>query len=172
MSRKVKYTKGFKLKAVESVLKNGHGIIKVSDRLGINKSDLKKWIKYYQEYGLQGLTPKTFNTVYTVKFKLKVIASIEQKGLSFREASLKYNIPSHSTVSNWYEAYQYKGKKGLTQDLRGRPPSIMSKRNSKKASKKVLTREQELLQENESLKAELALLKKLHALAQAKKKKQ
>ena len=46
------------------------------------------------------------------------------------------------------------------------------KNKSKKSIGKTLSKEEELLKVNESLKAELALLKKLHALAQANKKKQ
>lgn len=170
MSRKIKHSKEFKLRAVKSVLTDNLSIIKVSDKLGLNKSDLKKWVKYYQEYGVQGLTPKTTNTLYSGDLKLRVIRSIEQKGLSFREASLKYNIPSHSTVCKWYSIYSAKGLKGLCEERRGRTQSMKYK--PKKPTSKPLTREEELLQENESLRAELALLKKLHALAQAKEKKQ
>ena len=119
MSRKIKYSKEFKLKAVKSVLTDNLGITKVSDKLGLNKSDLKKWVKYYQEYGIQGLASKTSNTVYSGDFKLNVVHSIEQKGLSFREASLKYNIPSHSTVCKWHSIYLTKGLKGLYEERRG-----------------------------------------------------
>lgn len=170
MSRKIKYSKEFKLKAVKSLLADNLSVSKVSDKLGLNKSDLKKWVKYYQEYGVEGLTPKVTNSVYSGAFKLRVIRSIEQKGLSFREASLKYNIPSHSTVCKWFSIYSTKGLKGLYEERRGRTQSMKYK--PKKPTSKPLTREQKLLQENESLKAELALLKKLHALAQAKNKKQ
>ncbi|WP_170251926.1 transposase, partial [Aquimarina intermedia] len=166
----IKHSKDFKFKAVQKVLRNNLSITAVSDELVLNKSDLKKWIKYYQKYGMSGLTPRSTNTNYSGSLKLKVIRSIERNGLSFREVSLKYNIPSHSTVQSWYLIYQDKGAIGLYKDGRGRSNS-MNKRKSKKSSKKPLTREEELLQENESLRAELALLKKLHALAQAKKKK-
>jgi ribosomal protein L29 len=46
------------------------------------------------------------------------------------------------------------------------------KRKPKKPTIKSLTKEEELLQEIESLKAELALLKKVQALTQAKDKNQ
>lgn len=171
MSRKIKYTKAFKLKAVESVLKNKLSITSVSDELGINKSDLKKWISYYKVYGLSGLAPRTGNMTYPGAFKAKVIRSIEQKGLSFRAAALKYNIPSSSTVQNWYHIYQEKGFVGLYSESRGRSKA-MKKKTPKVSSKKPLTREEELLEEIESLKAELALLKKVKALTQTKNKKQ
>lgn len=142
----------------------------MSDQLGIDRTDLQKWISYYKEYGADGLTPRTSNVSYSKEFKLQVVRSINKKGLSFKEASLKYNIPAHSTVSKWHLIYEIEGVKGLEKDGRGRGRSM--KKKFQKPTKRSLSREEELLQENESLKAELALLKKLHALAQAKKKKQ
>jgi transposase len=170
MSRKIKYSKSFKLKAVKSVLTDNLSIIKVSDNLGLNKSDLKKWIKYYQKYGASGLESRTNNTLYSGDFKLSVINSVQQKGLSFSEASLKYNIPSHSTVCKWYSIYLREGTNGLYKERRGHSRSM--KRKPKKPTIKSLTKEEELLQEIESLKAELALLKKVQALTQAKDKNQ
>lgn len=170
MSRKVKYSKAFKIKAVEGVLKEHKGVNMLSDQLGISRNDLQRWIKFYKEYGASGLIPRTFNANYTIEFKLTVVRSIEEKGLSFKAASLKYNIPAHSTVRNWYLTYLNKGIKGLDSDGRGQ--SKLMKNKSNKINGKALSREEKLLKENESLKAELALLKKLHALAQAKKKKQ
>lgn len=171
MSRKSKYTKEFKLKAVKRVLNDHQSVHRVSDDLGIHKSDLHKWVAYYQKYGISGLRSIKTNTRYSGDFKLEVVRSIEQKGLSFRQASLKYNIPTHSTVQSWYQLYEEKGVCELYEDGRGRYKS-MNKSKPKRTTNKPLTKEEELLLENESLKAELALLKKLQALAQVKKKKQ
>lgn len=169
MSRKIKHTKSFKLRAVKKVLEKEISITQVSHQLNLNPSLLKKWIAYYQEYGSAGLMPRKSNTAYSYAFKRKVIGSIEQKGLSYQTAAIKFNIPSPSTVRTWHLIYLSDGSQGLKQDGRGRLKTMTPK--SKKPTGKPLTREEELLQENESLKAELALLKKLHALAQARKKK-
>lgn len=171
MSRKNKYTKGFKLKAVQKVLKNNLSITDVCDNLGVSKTDLTKWIKYYKLYGISGLEPRINNTIYTGNFKLSVIRSIVETGLSIREAALRYNVPGPETVRKWHHIYQDKSAIGLYTESRGRPKT-MNKKLRRKTSKKPLTREEELLLENESLRAELALLKKLHALAQARKKNQ
>lgn len=171
MSRKNKFTKSFKLKAVQEVLKNNLSITQVCDNLEISKTDLKKWVKYYKQYGISGLESRIKNTIYTSDFKLSVIRSIVETGLSTREAALINNIPSPTTVWSWYLIYQVKGAKGFYTETRGRPRT-MNKKIQRKISKKPLTREEELLLENESLRAELALLKKLHALAQARKKNQ
>lgn len=170
MSRKTKYKKSFKEKAVKAVLNEHQSIIAVSKVVGVYESELKKWIKFYQHYGAAGLNARATNTAYTSEYKLMVIRSIEEKGLSYRSASLQYNIPSHATVRKWYLNYLTEGIEGIDKERRGRYKTMTTK--SKKTSRKPLSREEELLKENESLKAELALLKKLHALAQAKKKKQ
>jgi transposase len=170
MSRKTKYKKSFKEKAVKAVLNEHQSINAVSRAVGVSKSELMKWIQFYQHYGAAGLNARSSNTAYTSEYKLIVIRSIEENGLSYRSASLKYNIPSHSTVRKWYLIYLTGGIEGIDKERRGRNKTMTAK--SKKTSRKSLSREEELLKENESLKAELALLKKLHALAQAKKKKQ
>ena len=169
MSRKVKYTTDFKYGLVKRVLERKESIGKICDELSINKSQLKQWVKYFKHHGIDGLKPKSIR--YTIDFKLKVLKQIQKRGLSFREASLQYGIPSHGTVLKWHQIYEQEGKSGLYKKPKGRPKK-MSIKKSNKASEAPLTREEILLKENESLKAELALLKKLHALTQAKKKKQ
>ena len=49
MSRKIKYTKAFKIKAVKTVLVECKGINVTSDQLGIDRSDLQRWIKFYKK---------------------------------------------------------------------------------------------------------------------------
>ena len=170
MSRKIKYGKSIRVKAVKAVLEEHQGVNMVSNQLGIDRACLQRWVTFYKKYGAAGLTPRASNTTYSKEFKLQVVRSIEEKGLSFKAASLKYNIPTPSTVRTWYLTYINEGGTGFEKDRRLRPRSMKNK--SKESTGKPLSREEELLQENESLKAELALLKKLHALAQDKKKKQ
>ena len=112
----------------------------------------------------------TKNTVYSGDFKLKFIDSIEQKGLSFRAVALKYNIPSFSTVRSWYHIYQDKGILGFHTASRG-ISKIMKNKTKRASSKKLLTREEELLQEIESLKSELAFAKKVRSLNSSQKQK-
>ena len=170
MSRKIKYSKCMKLRAVKAVLQKNRTIRSVSREIGASDSQLEEWIKFYRYHGPAGLDPRPSNATYTLEFKLKVIRSIDENGLSFKAASVKFNVPSDSTVRKWYLTYLAEGVEGIGKERRGRAKPM--KKKPKKTSEKPLSREEELLKENESLKAELALLKKLHALAQAKKKKQ
>ena len=169
MERKVKYNYEFKLRCVEEVLKNHRSIDSVSKSNGFSKSSLGKWICFYEKYGNKGLLPRK-NQNYSSKFKLKVLESIDKDSLTLKEACSKFNIPSDSVIVKWQRDYEQSGTSGLINKPRGRPRSMQFKR-AKKKSNKPLTREDELLRENESLRAELDLLKKLQALIQAEQSK-
>ena len=166
MLRKVKYSYEFKLQCVNEVLKRHLGITDVSNRWNIQVSVLKKWIRFYKVYGDIGLIPRAKNKTYTGSFKLKVVLLIKQKHISLSVACLQYNIPSVSTLITWIKKYDQHGPDILYKETRGKPKPMQFKRTPKK-SNKPLTREEELLQEIELLKAENALLKKLQALIQA-----
>ena len=168
MERKVKYNYEFKLRCVREVLKNHRSVESVATENGFRKSNLKRWIDFYQEYGNPGLLPRKYQT-YNIDFKLKVLESIEKKCLSLGEACVIFNIPSDSIIINWQRKFSKEGLTGLQSKPKGRPKSMNFKRKKKK-SDKPLTREEELLLQNEALRAELDLLKKLQALTLAKKK--
>lgn len=165
MERKVKYDYEFKLRCVHEVVKKHHSVILIARINGLAEYNLKRWIKFYQKYGSQGLIPR-MNTTYSGDFKLKVIRAVKQKSLSLSDACLQYNIPSVSTLMSWIRKYDKSGIEILYQETRGKPSAMQFKR-AKKKSNKPLTKEEELLKENEYLRAENALLKKFNALIQA-----
>ena len=138
MSRKNKYTVDFKYQLVKRVLERKETIGKICDELGINKSQVKLWVNYFKHYGIDGLSPNPTNNMYTGDFKFKVIQQIQKSGLSFRQASLQYSIPSHSTVLNWFRIYEQEGKSGLYKPPKGRPKTMNTKK-PKKTSKVPLT---------------------------------
>lgn len=167
MERKVKYDVAFKLNCVKLVIKKYHSISSISDKYGVNTSQLKRWIQDYQVLGLKGLI-STKNKSYTASFKLKVIRAIEQDSLSLSQAKFKFSIPNASIIVQWQKKYATFGLDGLTPKRKGRPPKNMStyKRKPRK-SNKPLTREEELLLQIEELRCENAFLKKYNALVQA-----
>jgi transposase len=165
MERKVKYSYEFKLKCVQEVLKKNRTNQSVSKEHGFDESNLRRWIGFYQKYGSKGLEPRGYQS-YNAVFKLKVLQAIEKKSLSLSEACLSFNIPTGSVIVNWQKRFEKLGYLGLENKPKGRPRSMTYKR-AKKKSNKPLSREEELLLENESLRAENELLKKLQALIQA-----
>lgn len=175
MERKVKYDYAFKLECVELVLKKHYSCEWVSKQKGPNKSNINKWVKFYKQYGRTGLLPKK-NQNYSTDFKLKVLKSIDDDYLSLSEACLKFNITSESVIIKWQKDFTTFGIAGLQSKPKGRPKSMSDYKRKKRKTDKPLTREEELLLENERLRCENALLKKLQALIQAeeaaKKRKQ
>ena len=167
MGRKVKYTYEFKLRCVKQVLNNHQTVEDVSKLQGCHHTTLHDWIRFYEKYGKKALLPRE-TKVYSIPFK--VIEAIDKDSLSFSQACLEFNIPTKSVIMKWQRNYKKEGIIGLNHKPRGKPKSMQFKR-AKKKSNKPLTREEQLLLENESLRAELDLLKKLQALIQQEQNK-
>ena len=168
MERKVKYDYTFKLECVELVIKKHYSKEYVSKAKGISKSNIRKWVDFYKVFGKTGLLPR-INQSYSIDFKLKVLKTINKESLSLRASCLKFNIPDQAIIVKWKKDFANFGIEGLQPKQRGRPISMSDYKGKKRKSDKPLTREEELLKENERLRCENELLKKLQALAQARR---
>ncbi len=166
MERKVKNDYAFKLECVKLVLEKHHSYGFVSKLKGAEKSNIRRWVGFYKQYGENGLIPRK-NRNYSVDFKLKVLQSIDEDFLSLNETCLKFNIPTSSIFLKWKRDFANFGLEGLQPKQKGKAKSMGNIKRKKRKSDKLLTREEELLLENESLRCENDLLKKLHALIQA-----
>jgi transposase len=169
MERKVKYDYTFKLECVKLVLEKHYSCNYASIEKGVERSNLRKWIGFYKQYGAVGLLPRK-NQSYSLYFKLEVLKVIVKDSLSLRAASVKFNIPDSSIIVKWKKDFATFGLEGLQSKTRGRPGSMNENKRKKRKSDKPLTREEELLLENEALRCENELLKKLQALIQAEEK--
>lgn len=131
---------------------------------------LRKWLSWYRKYGFEGLKVRGMQQ-YAPYFKQNVLEVTDQEGLFLKSACLRFNIPSESMIISWRRKVEQEGWIGLLPKPKGRP--TMKKQPTKKPIKKSakpLTREEELLEEIEYLRAENAFLKKLRALALPDKK--
>lgn len=170
MYKRNKYNYEFRLRCVEAVLQKGHSVSEVAKKKGIDRANLRLWVGFYERYGKAGLKPRG-KRHYDAVFKRQVLETISRELLSLRSACVRFNIPSESVIISWQKAYELKGQSGLIPQPKGRPKTMKPpiKRKPRKSAKP-LTREEELLLENEYLKAENELLKKLQALVQTNKK--
>ena len=169
MERKVKYDYAFKLECVKLVLEQHYSCNYVANQKGLYESNIRKWIGFYRQYGVNGLLPRT-NQSYSVNFKLKVLKAIDKDLMSLRDSSLKYNIPDAGIIVKWKKDFTNFGLAGLQLKTKGRPKAMNNNKRKKRKSDKPLTREEELLLEIEALRCENELLKKLQALIQAEEK--
>lgn len=166
MERKVKYNFALKLECVKLVVEQHHSCEVVSKQKGIHETIIRHWLRFYNAYGSNGLLPRK-NQYYSIDFKLKVLKAIDVEDLSSHQAYVKFNIPTRSVIAKWQRDFANFGVEGLQPKPKGRPKSMSNFKRKKHKSDKPLTREEELLLENEKLRCENALLKKLQALIQA-----
>ena len=96
------------------------------------------------------------NKRYTPEFKQMVVEAVREGHMAYNEAERHYDVP-HGRIQKWERIYLTEGPEGLAVERRGRG----SKGRPRKLPKEV---EDDLLAENQRLRAELAYLKKLQAL--------
>ena len=101
------------------------------------------------------------NARYTGEFKRQV-EDIQKNKLSQHQASIKYEVP-RSVIQRWERIYLEEGAEGLYVERRGRASAASGtkKGRSSKLPKEV---EEDLIAENQRLRAENDYLKNLHAL--------
>lgn len=170
MSRKIKYDVKFKLQVVHQILKGKESSDSSSQKLGIEKSLIKRWVHFYRTHGIDGLLPS--QRLYSPEFKLGVIHALKTNSLSLTEASRQFRIPSDSTLKKWLILYDSLGPEGLRVERRGRRITKARAPAMPRKPKIPLTREEQLLEELADLRAENAYLKKLHALIQSESAKE
>lgn len=170
MFKRNKYDYNFRLRCVKAVLSGKKSVKSIAKENGIEHSNLRLWLRFYECYGTEGLKSRT-RQHYEPSFKIEVLDTINKEFLSLREACVRFNIPSESVIISWQKAYDLNGVSGLIPKPKGRPPKMDKpiKRKQRKSSTP-LTRDEELLKENEFLKVQNELLKKLHALVQSEQK--
>lgn len=166
-----KYTEQFKLEVVQDYLSSGSASLRaIAQRYGIPSHFMvKKWVLAYEVHGNvgQGGTRRQ----YSAEFKLSVLQYMWDNQLSMLQSAVKFNIRDHGMVGRWEHAYREGGFEALAPRLREKPklmatalPESDGPIDDDKRSR------EELLAEVNQLRMELAYLKKLEALVQARPK--
>ena len=156
-----KYSNEFKLEVVKYCINEHHGYQDAERHFGVNHEHLRRWVKRYELYGIEGLV--TQRKSYDGKFKQNVVEYMHENHLSCSETALIFKIPQDNVVSKWERIYYEEGPQALYEERRGRRINMNSKPRKKKLSKKI---EEDLIAENQRLRMENEYLKKLNALVQ------
>ena len=162
-----KYTKQFKLIAVEHYLTGKLGLKPVAKCYGLAHSVLARWVAMYRLRGADGLDKKF--THYDAQFKLSVLQHMWKHQLSYTETELLFDIRGPGCLRIWERSYDSGGIDALiprncapatnmTTNNTAKPPVPMTEEDPR-------TRE-DLLAEVNYLRMENAYLKKLRALVQ------
>lgn len=157
-----KYTYEQRLRAVLDVTEKHMSYRAVTKLSGCAKTHIQRWVKRYEQFGVEGLILK--HGTYTGEFKQHVVEYMHKNHLSICETAVIFGIPGDATVGKWERIYYEEGPQALYNDNRGRK-NIMSSDKPKKEKLNKET-EEDLIAEVQRLRMENAYLKKLNALVQ------
>jgi transposase len=166
-----KYTEQFKTGLVEQYLTGEAGFTTVSKQHGVPRSLLRRWVAFFRHHGAVGLRAKS--AIYDRDFKLSVLRHMWENDISFSQVSAKFDIRDQCAVSKWQRLYDADGPTALGVD----PPANVERMSSpvprvKKPDPSIPDGEkskEDLLAELNWMRMEVAYLKKLDALVQAKR---
>lgn len=147
--------------------KSGISFAELSKKYEVRKEILKYLVRLIDLHGFEILRGKQ-NKSYSKEEKVRIINRVLLKGESANSVSLEEGIVSNGMIFNWISKYRKNGY-NVIEKRRGR---IYMTQKTKIKPTKQLTREQELEQQIEYLKAENEYLKKLEAVVLQRELKQ
>ncbi|MDK7308459.1 IS3 family transposase [Streptococcus oralis subsp. dentisani] len=139
--------------------KQGYSLEKLSNKFGINNSNIRYMIKLIDRYGIE-FVKKGKNRYYSPDLKQEMIDKVIHEGWTKDRVSLEYGLPSRTILLNWLAQYKKNGYTGYTivEKTRGRVPKMGRKPKKRPEERTELER---LQAENEYLRAENAIPKKV-----------
>jgi len=86
--------------------KQGISLKRLSEKYGINLSNLRYLIRLIDRYGIESIK-KGKNRYYFPELKQEIIDKVLLEGCSQRSVSLEFALPSSGMLPNWMAQYQH-----------------------------------------------------------------
>ena len=162
-----KYDEQFKLSVVQQYEAGEQGFISLAAQCGVDRATIRRWVNSYRQHGISGLRKKFSH--YSAQFKLGVLQRIQREELSALQAIALFDIRGGAgVITAWQRLYHAGGLPALEPKPRGRRKMSPTKPTLPPDVPRDSRNLEDLRKENEYLRAEVAYLKKLRALLQAK----
>lgn len=165
-----KYSEQFKLAIVQQYLSGTAGFVQVAREHNLPHSTVRLWVNLYQVHGADGLVKKFSH--YNADFRLSVLRHMWDAQLSYRQVAAAFNVRNAGCISHWERCYHSGGLDALAPRKRGRPTKMPTPPNTELPESlpdPAGRTHDELVAEVSQLRMEVAYLKKLEALVQARK---
>jgi transposase len=159
-----KHHREFKLKLAQ--LAQEESSRSLAPKFEVRSNLVRYWALVYRLNGANSFTHKQLP--YTFEFKLNVLKTMRNNEWSLSYTSAYFDLSSPGILFQWQKLYAHEGITRLKPKKKGR--SRVTNHSSTPKPTAEMT-EKELREELDYLRAENAVLKKLEALAQARKKK-
>ena len=153
-----------RLEAVKKCL-FGHSPKTIGQAMGISSHEISEWLLLYKSKGYAGLQKRPMKHA-TFAEKCEIVCEYAENGIPLYRVCAEHSV-SQSAVKRWTRIY----RKGGYEALRTIKPQGTGRKNMGRPKKQEPQTELERLRyENEYLRAEVALLKKVRALMEEKEK--
>jgi len=159
------YPKELKQNAIEDYLSGNYSMFDILAKYGISSlSVFKKWLKIYTGHSELKDSDKGMNQTMTkgrkttVEERMTIVKACLANGKNYQETATQYEV-SYQQVYQWVRKYEENGQQGLV-DRRGRTKPAEERTPEDELRLKV----QQMERENERLRAENLLLKKLEEI--------
>ncbi|MFC4798595.1 IS3 family transposase [Neobacillus sp. GCM10023253] len=156
-----RYSKEVKTAAVLDYLSGAYSLTDVIQKYEISShSVLEKWIRNYNDHRELKDTQRMSNSMIkgrstSLEERLEIVMYCLQNGKNYNQASEHFKV-SYQQVYQWVKKYEKEGETGL-KDNRGRSKSDLELTTEEKIQREM----KRLEQENERLRAEKCILKKV-----------
>ena len=134
---------------------------------GVSSRQIRYWDAVYRIHGSNAF--QHLGRPYSKHFKLHAITTMAHENWSLSYASAFFDLSSPGILYVWLKRYNESGSDNLTPKRKGKPKMAITPKPHRGKSPESMS-EDEMREELEYLRAENAVLKKLEALAQEKRK--
>jgi len=159
------YSEEFKRSSVDDYLTNNYSMFDILAKYGISSlSVFKKWLKFYTSHSELKDSDKGMNQTMTkgrkttIEERIEIAKACLANEKNYQETAAKYEV-SYQQVYQWVRKFEDGGEEAL-QDRRGRIKPIEERTPEDELRLKI----QQIERENERLRAENLLLKKLEEI--------